>query len=106
MEVNEASVLERAARAACNAAWAGVGEDWSLASDEQQDEFRLMARAVLQAIREPSEAMAEAGARAGVEQIYYKDNAWERCVGDEFKSDHRNYATYSFRAMIDTALTE
>lgn len=42
-------VVELAARAMCNAAWASVNEDWSLASDEQQDEFRLMARAALEA---------------------------------------------------------
>lgn len=43
----DAGTVEACAKAMCNAAWASVGEDWSLASDEQQDEFRLMARTCL-----------------------------------------------------------
>ncbi len=39
--------IERAAIAMCNAAWGPSNEGWTLAGDEQREEFRVMARAAI-----------------------------------------------------------
>jgi hypothetical protein len=49
--------------------------------------------------QEPTEEMILAGAKAGVDQIYYKQNAWERCVGNDFKQDYLNFAKFCWKAM-------
>ncbi len=46
-------MVERVARAVCNAAWADVHENWEDASDEQRVDFRECATAALAAM-EPS----------------------------------------------------
>lgn len=58
-------LVEVGAQAMCNAAWAGVGEDWSLASDEQREEFRLMFRAALSVLEPRIEALRKALIEAG-----------------------------------------
>ena len=75
--------LNMLAEAMCNAAWAEVNEDWSLASDEQREEFRLMARALLTTIEkagykvvpvEPTSEMIEAGT-AAIQSSGFVDSA-------------------------------
>lgn len=55
--------LERLARAACTAAWASECDGWDDASEEQRNEFRVIATGVLRELRNPSEGMVEQLAR-------------------------------------------
>lgn len=55
-------IIERAARAVCERGWDGSpGYKWENISAAEKDEYRNDARAVLRAIREPSEGMIEEG---------------------------------------------
>ncbi len=75
--------LERAARAVCERGWDGSpGYKWENISAAEKDEYRRDARAVLQAIREPSERMADAAIAEDSEDLRAQ-----------------------FRAMIDAALS-
>ena len=88
----EAPMIEKCARAACDAAWAKHGEGWDHASDWQREEFRLGARAVLTALRDPTPEMVEAGERA----------AWDD--GNHMPAIRAMEAGWT--AMIDRALNE
>lgn len=68
--------------------------------------YLLRARAVLEAMREPTAAMVAAGQLAAPDQVYYKSGALSRCVEPEFRSDWANVALHSYRAMIDASLSE
>lgn len=80
---------------------------WSELGGVNSEFYLRAARIALEAMLEPTDDMILAGARAGVDQIYYKNNAWERCVAqDEQRRDYLNFAKYSHCAIIDAALKE
>lgn len=89
------TMVERVARAMASEA----GEGWWVFPDPEEAEatekvWMVRARIALSAMREPTEAMKEAGAEAG---------DWVEPADD----DHdRAFAGEVFRAMIDTALQE
>lgn len=64
------------------------------------------ARAALIALQEPTQDMTLAGAKAGVDQIYYKQNSWDRCMDHRSRPDYLNFAKFSHRAMIASVLSE
>jgi len=67
---------------------------------------RREAMTAIAAMREPTEAMVLACAKSGVDQIYYKSNAWERRVsGDKgLERDYLNFSKFGLMAAIDEAL--
>lgn len=91
------TMLDKIARAMCNAAWAKDDEDWSLAGDEQQAEFRLMARAALEAMREPNDVMLEAGRAPLVRILNGPDATYQAMISGP---------NAAWQAMIATALNE
>jgi len=48
---------------------------------------------------EPTEAMLLAGAKAAVDQMYYKGNAWDRGYADGAKDDFLNAVKHAWKAM-------
>lgn len=69
------------------------------------DRCEKMARRILDAMLDPTEEMVLAGARAGVDQIHYKCNYWDRSdMGAVEKRDWLNSAKYCWRGMIEAAL--
>jgi hypothetical protein len=87
------TMLERAARVLASS----FGDDWDDLSEEIRESLRDDIRAVLQVIREPSEAMVERG-----------------CFCDDLRSDRpggsaeqdRHWMACSWRSMIDAALSD
>lgn len=63
------------------------------------------ARAAIEAMREPTEGCILAGARAGVDQLSYKANYWDRdAMDDQHKADWLNAARHCHAAVLDEAL--
>lgn len=91
----EMTPLQRAAAAVRNeiAYTHGDGEYIVEGGFRSDDDFTEVARAVIAAIREPSEAMARAG---GVHIVY----------GDEDTKQHKHEATWVWCDMIDAMLEE
>lgn len=54
---------------------------------------------------EATEEMALAGAKMIAEQLHYKNNAWDRCVDDDCKSDYLNAAKWAYQTMTKLAFT-
>lgn len=84
--------LEKAARAAFNADENRAGE-YDHRSERVKDNYRAIARAVLLAIREPSEGMVEVGESQG---------PWDYYAAPDGKEN----ALDVYQAMIDKALEE
>lgn len=94
------SIIERAARTACEAAgYRWDGSDWAPGYPDQ-DDWRKAARAVLEAIREPSEGMKSAAYDFDITESFdtTADQTW-RYVSDED-------AGAIWQTMIDAALEE
>ena len=85
-------IIERAARALARSA--SGHDDWDLLTPEQQQAIMHDARAVLQAIREPSDGMAVAGANV------------MRSINPEAWHQHGRDAASAWRFMIAAALCE
>lgn len=54
----------------------------------------------------PTDEMVLAGARAGVDQLYYKQNSWDRVLREEeerVRTDFKNFARHSYEAMVKAA---
>lgn len=64
------------------------------------------ANAAIAALRVPNEAMILASAKAAVDQLYFKADAWDRgyCQGQE--QDWLNGAKFGYMAAVDAALAE
>ncbi len=71
----------------------------------RQDASITQARRVIAAMREPTAAIVLSGAKAAVDQHYYKRDSWDRgYIGDAAKEDWLNGARFGWYAMIDAAI--
>jgi hypothetical protein len=82
-------MVERGARALCEAKlWPGA---WENETKGNREEWRMLARAMLRSMREPTESMVEAA---------YEDHDTKSAADDS----NKDFAASCYRAMIDAAL--
>jgi hypothetical protein len=96
-------IVERVAASIAVAA-ADATRDGPADPKDLEANITKLARAAIEAMREPTVVMVQSGAEAGVEQIYHKSDAWDRCVDPCNRSDWLNVIRFGWEAMIDEAL--
>lgn len=98
------TMIERVARAAFAqtekrgrlAGYSGAPMTWDTESEALHDDWRAVARAAIEAMREPTEAMCKAG-----NALTLVSGTMSGCW-----SDHHPEPEYAWGAMIDAALKE
>lgn len=70
----------------------------------ERDDCLDLVRAEIEAMREPTEAMILAAAKAAADQHYGQDNSWDRNVSADFKGEWLAGAKFGWKAAIDAAL--